>query len=507
MSQGDPYPDHFNPILVKELRQGLRSRGYTGILLLSQGVAALFNFACMIAGKNLSAGDSAGVLAVGLFLIFVVALPLTSINAIGGELARDTFPLVRLSHLDGWRVLYGKWVARSAETLLLAISLLPHFILRFFLGGTEIGGELSYFGVCILASVVFSAVAIACSVQRNWLIRIGLLTGVVAGVLFSNMAVFMLQVDAITGGAARGFLRLKPDFLDGPGSLLLATAVNLLCVAVILFWAAERLALSPVTYQPQLRLFALGGCFALPAALCADAFFHGTFNFNNPPLFTFLTAPLPMVSLLILLHGFWSEPPTLLPRPTGWKRIWLFRPGWPGGVWFFCLTYGLVCAIVALFVSVVPVNSFRDREINDITHVLLAFAIIALGAFLLWRAVQRKFPSPPWLWLVVWLVVGVLILAGTTYESARGSNADQLVFRFLSHVPFGIGVLDILDNSYRLTGIIRLLLPAWFAWAAILACLALRLASRRILADDKALASAPPQPASPTTNPEPPLSV
>ncbi len=476
MRSGDPYPDFFNPILVKELRQGLRSRAYVLILLLSQLVAAFFNLLCALADQSWRSAEQSGVIGTGIFAIFVVALPLLSLNAVGGEITGDTLGLVRLSSLDGWRVLYGKWCARVAETLLLAVGLLPHFLLRFFLGGTEIGGDLSFLAVCLLASVVFTAAALACSVQRNWILRLILLAGIVAGVLFSNWLIFVMQAMGMAGGSTYLLSSLKPALLAGPGALLISLPVNLVAVLALLLWAAERLALSPVTFQPRMRLFSVAGWIIAPAAFLLDCWLNGmSANFSGPPVFFFLTLPLPMITLLVALHGFWSEPPSQAARPSGLARLWCFRPGWPGGIWFVCLllliTYG---AAVLLTVTLVP-GPIPASTVNSLLFPATGIHTILMGSFVLWRLLARRVPWPPWVWLIIWLLAGVVFLAWMAMEPMRGQDLDQLSWRVISHAFFGIGFLDVMDYRGEHTAIIRALLPFWLIWSGLLTYLALRL--------------------------------
>ena len=127
------FSDFFSPMLVKEVRQGLRSIGFTVLFLVAQALL------CVSILMTLTVGESSSALWLSMFIFFTLIIavcgvqPLRGANAINGEVKDNTIDLLSITNLSSWKIVSGKWVSIMAQSMLFAISLLPYLILRYFL--------------------------------------------------------------------------------------------------------------------------------------------------------------------------------------------------------------------------------------------------------------------------------------------------------------------------------------------------------------------------------------
>ena len=153
--------DRLSPILVKELRQGVRSHVFTGAFLLQQfllmAVAAL--------GLLLDGSRDEWSVFFWMFIVLpiLLILPLSAGASVSGEKAAGTLEPMLLTRLSAWRVAAGKWAATAAQTTLLVVAALPYVLMRYFLGGVNLVGEVATLCACLLCSLLLTSVAVALS--------------------------------------------------------------------------------------------------------------------------------------------------------------------------------------------------------------------------------------------------------------------------------------------------------------------------------------------------------
>jgi hypothetical protein len=172
MIQND-FGDRFSPMVVKELRQGLRSRVFVSMFLLIQGLMIFCVFLSLAAAANNASQDSAN----GVFwmingVLFLVAMPCRGLNAHSGEIKGRTIELLLFTGLTPFRILIGKWKAIMAQTILVACTVLPYAVLRFFIGGVNLVADLESLGLLLVLSCVLGALAVAVSSFRSMFTKI-----------------------------------------------------------------------------------------------------------------------------------------------------------------------------------------------------------------------------------------------------------------------------------------------------------------------------------------------
>lgn len=172
------FPDRLSPMLVKELRQGLRTHTFVLVFLLLQGFLALILLTTAAADTN--AGDFVSGIIFSFFSIAVLVVqPLRGITAISAEIKGDTIDLMALTKLSAWRIVFGKWTSIMGQTTLLLLAIIPYLILRYFFGGMQLFSELLLLFTIFLTSGVFTALTVGLSATTVALVRVIPLIGAI----------------------------------------------------------------------------------------------------------------------------------------------------------------------------------------------------------------------------------------------------------------------------------------------------------------------------------------
>ena len=133
----DDFGDRLGPVVVKELRQGLRARRFVGPFLLIHLVAV---FAVMTEAATGAVGASivgTGLLVSILGLMLCVAMPLSGFGALQPELHPGrNIELLLLANLSRWQIVIGKWLVMTSLAGLILVSLLPYLLIRHYIGGS-----------------------------------------------------------------------------------------------------------------------------------------------------------------------------------------------------------------------------------------------------------------------------------------------------------------------------------------------------------------------------------
>lgn len=245
------FSDRLPPMLVKELRQGLRARTFVGVFLSLQlflGIVMLF--ATTATGLD-GAGEAVSRI---IFLFFSLAVlvvqPLRAMNALHSEIKTTTIDMMVLTRLNARRIVAGKWAAIVGQTLLLFVSIIPYLILRYFFGGMNLFAELLALGSMFLLSACVTAFNVGLSSNAAIIVR-----GILPLALAVCMCIFLIyMMDEFDD-----FL----EFFAMERTVFLAVYVGLLIGALYLAWTAFGLgvsAIAPVSenHSTLNRLITLG---------------------------------------------------------------------------------------------------------------------------------------------------------------------------------------------------------------------------------------------------------
>ncbi|MEM9480881.1 MAG: ABC transporter permease subunit [Verrucomicrobiota bacterium] len=170
------FPDFFSPVIVKELRQGVRAKSFLVPFVLVQ-LAMILALGFDGFGSEFTQTSRGGTFFFNpwqelayqsafwglLYPLMMFAVPYRGLQAVNSEKDDRNGELVLLTRMTRWKLISGKWIALSALGLVTIVSSLPYLLARYFLGGMNV--PLTLFVLCtlILSNFIANAVAIGLS--------------------------------------------------------------------------------------------------------------------------------------------------------------------------------------------------------------------------------------------------------------------------------------------------------------------------------------------------------
>lgn len=282
-------PEWLSPILVKELRQGLRTGVFVSAWVLMQlfAVAAVVYEAGQIANGDGSRFNPTFWTALG--VVMWILLPFSAAGAMNGEKGEGRVELLVLSGAREKKVCVGKWLTGVMLGTLVYLSLLPYLVARYFIAKVEPVELLVGSGILLLGNAVATAIFIgAASCRQTWLR---------AWMLILQIGSAMVSF-GIAGASAAGVSAILFKSSFSPAGVGLISSLFLLTAAACqislsLSYATEKIKLRFRPYEEGTFNGAAIGLFAVP-------FFLG--------LLSAATAGfgLPFLASLIA-HMVWSE--------------------------------------------------------------------------------------------------------------------------------------------------------------------------------------------------------
>lgn len=317
------FGDWLSPILVKEIRQGFRSRVFVSSFLLIQGLMIF----CVVWGGLITSNGDYGDSGSGFVFWMIVGIPLLLLmpamgfGVLGSEIKGNTMELLFLTRLSTWRIVTGKWTAIVAQTLLIVCSVLPYMVLRYFTGGVNLLTDLAVLGWMLLGSALLTGITIAISpYYRSMLAKLFLPIATIVAIVFlisyfnsgapaSPTAMTSMFIIALVLGPL--FLLLMFEIAVGriaPPAENHAVRKRLIGYSILLALGLLNLFLTDTT-----MLMVVGAYLLLPicvTALCEDI------------------KPIPSIYLPFVKRGALGKLGGLI-----------FYPGWPSGFLFTIIAF------------------------------------------------------------------------------------------------------------------------------------------------------------------------
>lgn len=184
-AQISDFPDRLSPMVVKELRQGLRTRLFGGVMLVLHVLLVLIT---LITGAAANPGDVTGLMDGLVYLVMMVIFPLTGFSALAGEFKANTMDMLYLSRLSIGRIVFGKWASVVLQSGLVAVSILPYEVARYLYGGSELVQEVMGLFYLWLSSAVVTAAVVALSTQKQFWLRGVIIALPLMMVFFSSLS-------------------------------------------------------------------------------------------------------------------------------------------------------------------------------------------------------------------------------------------------------------------------------------------------------------------------------
>lgn len=379
VERGKDFSDRLSPIIVKELRQGLRTRTFVALFI---GIQALMMIVVLVsllsagAGNNSSGGTGFFWALIGIPVLLV--MPLRGLGVVSNEIKANTLELVLLTRLSARRIILGKWLAIVAQTAIFVCAVLPYVVLRYFLGGINLADELIILALMMVASTVFTAMAVGVSPYQNRLTKVLLWIGILIGAQMILPLFFFV-------GIARGVMPTLP--LDGWVSIFAVLALGGLVVMLMLEVGAARIAPEAENHALSQRILA--------AAMLIPPIILVALGSPMAPVIAFLAVALiiPTIAVSVCETVRWN--PGIYRKFA--RRGWIGRlagrfltPGWAAGTNYVLVMLVLVAGLAQSF------------KVFDIENAFLAFVAI-VGAILLPAALIRLVvpgTTKPMIWFI-----------------------------------------------------------------------------------------------------------
>lgn len=383
------FPDRLSPMVVKELRQGLRTRLFGGVLLTLHIMLVLLTL--------MSAGAENATVVSGWFdgivtLVLCIIMPLRGFSAVADEIKSGTLDMLALTRLSAGRIIFGKWAAIASQSLLLMLSILPYVVARFVFGGLDLFGEIAALFYKWLAGVVIASVIVALSTQRQFWLR--------AAVIFLPLMFFgcgaLSFVVMSRMGTSSPWGSVFAFFTKSGGGITLLLVVGMAAWAVFFFLSLAATRIAPAA--SLLSVVKRSVHLVMLLALLLLGWLTG--SGADMSLIAAVVLALLMVDALTERV---NEVPSVYAAfyQRGWPgrvALWLLAPGWVTGL-----------AYSALLVALVAVYVGWTRSVEEAKLVVVSAAGTWMIAALVQLFSTRKSRDllPPF--IIFWLFVNALI--------------------------------------------------------------------------------------------------
>lgn len=427
---GEELADRVNPIVVKEVRQGLRTRVFWLFFSLMLVVNLFISLVCFAMAEQESNLGKAAFIAFFVVLAFVqfFIIPYTAYRSMAREAEQETWVLLTLTGLGPRRILGGKVGSSVLQGALYASAAAPFLLFSYFLNGVDLPTVV----VAALASVAYQVFLVAAAVStatlaESRLVR-GLLHFVLLGALLQGLGM------GITGGVLTG--EFVSRFSGGDWLVLAMPLFFLVTTGLLLFEAAAaRLSLPTEDYArgPRVMYLVQFVGIALLALLLKKAGSGDGAAGASVALSVYAT----VVGLFVvsdrdgMARAHWAKG----------GRFSLLKPGAFRG---FLFVFGLLFIGCALFFAL-AVDGASQSDLN----VLLGapgYALFLLSAStLLARRLSVMPHQVPAVTRVVFLVLLVVLTAVPPLVGEIVSDADDL---FLNALNPTLGLINLEKEAH-----------------------------------------------------------
>ena len=393
------FSDRLSPMVVKELRQGLRTRAFGSTMLFMRVLLILIT---LITGSAQNTDETRWMLDGLSTLVLCLVVPFRVSNALAEEVKLNTMDMLMLTRLSCSRIVFGKWASVALQSALIALSLMPYIVARYVFGGMDVMLELSMLALKWIVGVVFAAVLVLLStIRQAWLRMIIVLVPLFLG-----------------GFGMIGFLFVgtvgRSSFMDSLTltSALLTVAATLI-VAVWAVFASLSMAASRIS-SPSVPLSGLKRGIHTTCLLLMLLMYGITSNDG------YLVAVL--VVLCVMTLDVMTESLNLVPTGyVSWFKRGVFgrlampflSPGWASGFFLTSILTGLILVVM-----------FLVHGSAETSYYVLAcctvWMVTALVQILPTRHAEDLLPIFIGTFCVVYLLAGML--SGMGIFMAKSSN-------------------------------------------------------------------------------------
>lgn len=403
-------------MLVKELRQGMRTRVFIAVFLSLQAFLGLI---LLTAGATATSDHAGATISNIIFVFFSIAVliiqPMRGIGALSAEIKGNTIDMMVLTRLSAWKIATGKWSAIVSQSALILVTIIPYLILRYFFGGMNLQGEIVLLALIFITSAALTAVTVGISASGSVILRsiLPMITLPIGSYILLMAMMFgtgigeLIDFCSLSSNKSRIFLSVYVAACAYGGFFCLSAGTSLIAPY------AEN-------HSTLRRLVALAATL-LAAAVASSVPIDPEIL---PLIFTMIFAPIFAVSLTEFAP---LVPPTFekfTRRGVAGKVAGFFLfPGWASG-FFFCALLTAIAAVAFNFNSpmgvdqsqgivalgclgtllfpAVLINLFGMQGQQRVSnYVLIGIATCILS--MVFYGIAESMSNTEFLWLFVWM--------------------------------------------------------------------------------------------------------
>ena len=443
------FSDRLSPMVVKELRQGLRTRVFGSTMLFMHVLLILIT---LITGSAQNTDETRWMLDGLSTLVLCLVMPFRVSNALAEEVKMNTLDMLMLTRLSCSRIVFGKWASVALQSALIALSLMPYIVARYVFGGMDVMLELSMLALKWILGIVFAAVLVLLSTMKQAWLRMII---IFVPLFFGGFGVIGFLVASTTG---------KTFFTDSLSlsSWLLAAAATVIASVWAIFaclsMAASRIS-APSAPLAGLKRVVHATC------LLVLLLIYGITSQE-----AFLVAAI--VVLAVLSLDVMTEPLNFVPSAyvpwfkrgaLGRLGLPLLSPGWASGFW-----------LTSLLVSLTLLFTFMVSGVRDLPYFVLVcctiYLMTALIQILPTRHADDLLPIFIGTFCVVYLLAGML--SGLGIFMAKSSNQPPWLLVLLPPTAL-IGSSQVSAGTDR-EHFLRIGMLGGAVWPLLMAFLSLR---------------------------------
>lgn len=390
--------ERINPIVVKEVRQSLKSKQFTvsfGLTLIAAVGWTLIAISLMVPRVFFMPGGVQ--LLSGYFCILslplMVVIPFSAFRSLTSETEDSTFELLSISALSASQIVHGKMASACLQIVLYLSALAPCIVLTYLLRGVSLFSILFLLGLTVVFSICETAVALLlAAISRTRLVQNGVAVIALAGLLIA----FFSWIALIVG---EGFEEFNSMPREGYMVLFALATIVAIAVSLVLRASAAAIDFPSENHSTPLRrrivgLLSLVLFWTLVGMIASEQAEMGIVLLVG----VFIIAMI-FGALIVGERGVISPraqrtlPKTFLGRVF---LTWMYPGAGLGYVFLVCLFGGLAItlAVVELYYASTMRNWFGRTSLVPIGYLLWCYLAIYLGTTrLLMLAVSRQVPA------------------------------------------------------------------------------------------------------------------
>lgn len=456
----DDFSDRLSPMLVKELRQGLRTRAFIGVFLTLQIILGIILLGAGTTSTSDQAGDTiSGIIFVFFSIAVLIIQPLRGMGALSSEIKGNTIDMMVLTRLSAWRIVAGKWSAIVSQSALMMITIIPYLILRYFFGGMNLVGEIVLILLIFISSATLTAITVGLSASTSVILRSII---PILAVPFGTYALFGILVFSRIGGGG--------SFLDFFSLETQESRITIsIFVASCLYYGFFLLSIGTTLIAPladnystfrRLVAFIVTSVATILCVIYVDEIegLMAIFSLIFTPIFTISLTEfnilVPPVVNKFHRHGFLG------------KLFGIFLlPGWASGV-FFCYVLLAIASISFGYVTIPSYNEelvtitiamvgslifpallvyfFKMQGPARVSNYILLSAAIGIVSLTL-VAISESLSNAGFLWLFIWLPPVSMIMV----ENHRIDEDAVLISTALINIVYLVAFFVLAIRQYR----------------------------------------------------------